>query len=203
MPLVIPNLSGTRIEVLSVCAHVEVSDEQRAKWFEDVNERELDFETVLGIAEHRIYLGVSKNAAKHGHFHLNLAIRAKLDDGVLGDQSGSIEELQEMFAQVRDCQAKLTVIGNFDLPLSDLPEHGFVKELLRVSTSFADVQVALSGVELSLKGGPDRRIRWSCRGDNLRGACESRFEWNLTDDYLVRTVKSVESSIDRFLVEAT
>jgi hypothetical protein len=196
----IPNLKQTRVHFASFCMYLDA--EATASAIRLGLPIEMDFNAVEGESEYRIGLQVN-GSDKDGevHVHVNLGRLELIDQPSLPPIKGTIEQWHHALEGLHGFSGKMNLTGAYEVPLDELPPDGLVNGIGGISTQFGKSRLSLTGAEVSIKGGPYRRVTWSKGKKWIRGEIAAAERVVISSNYLVDGLRMLDDGVCQFILE--
>lgn len=200
MPTNIPNLVGTRCDLLTVCSMIAQDNLVVGEWVSEVADIRCDSRDIRGADRQWVRLIISKFSDGTSHIHVNIAKESYFD----GDPPTETMPLAQVVGHLANISghAAFTVIrAHYAVSVDELPADGFACVLLGMAAKAGGEEMALTGFEMSVNGKPFDSFTCRREDDEISGMIEASRTTNLEDNYLNSALALIEQGIDKLILD--
>jgi len=201
MPVELPQLNGSRFESLSVCAVFPADSVGLAEF--SPQEGTAKYESKYGPPDGVCYIQHFADRFPTGefHFHVNIVPAKSFGDSPPATKS-DLQEIKDRLGVFSGKHGDVVISGRYKVRKEHLPKHGVALGLSGISTQVSGEELSLVGATLSISGHPYDRLSWKVSDEDVEGRlAASLWEATVEESYLLTALSTLESGIDRFLLE--
>src|SRR5579864_473934 len=201
MPIKLPDLQTTDLNLLTACATITTEDPKIKNLFKS---KDKTFLSAFRKGKTQSFIWVLIGLREYGHLHIDIFKEGAINGVPDRSRLISIKETLKELENFLGLDVIVTIIGQYVVRVSKLPKYGLIRSSF-IEIKEDDLVIRTRGSVFELEGAPISKITWTLDDSKkkIKVDLKSVLAGKIDEDYLIRFAPFLGSAFRQYVLEVT